>query len=66
MVGGPSAYNGRSLSGAHSGRHIPREAFDVVLDHMVDALDEAGIDGAVIERVVDSLTSLESEVVGGT
>jgi hemoglobin len=63
-VGGPRDYTGRSLASAHAGMHIPRAAFDRVLDHLVDALGEAGVDAALIETIIETLTTLEAEVAG--
>ena len=61
-VGGPRDYAGRSLAVAHAGMHIPREAFDRVLDHLVDALGDAGVGSELVEIIVDTLMSLEGEV----
>ena len=63
-MGGPKRYDGRALADAHASIDIPIEAFDRVLDHLVDALGEAGVALDVIERVVDTLSSLEPEIAG--
>ncbi len=63
-VGGPRSYEGRSLAVAHQAMDIPRDAFERVLDHLVDAFGEKGVALELIEVVVDTLTSLETEVAG--
>ena len=63
-TGGPRDYTGRSLAAAHAGMQIPREAFDRVLDHLVDALGDAGVDNELVELIIDTLMSLEGEVAG--
>ncbi len=64
VLGGPRRYAGRPMSVAHSHRRISREAFDAVLDHLVDTLGELGVDNDIIERVVQTMASLEGEIVG--
>ncbi len=63
VLGGPGRYTGPSITEAHTDRRIPREAFDSVLDHMVDALGDLSVDSDIIERIVQTLASLEGEVV---
>ena len=63
VMGGPVEYSGRDLSAAHQGMGISTEDFAVVVDHLVTALTEAGVEPAIIGRVGDALGGTESDIV---
>jgi hemoglobin len=63
VLGGPVSYDGRDLREAHDGLRISRDDFDVVVTHLVQALDEAGVDAEIIARVGAVLAATEKDVV---
>ena len=63
VLGGPASYDGRDLRAAHDGLRISRADFDVVVTHLVQALDEAGVDAEIIARVGAVLAATEKDVV---
>ena len=63
VMGGPVEYSGRDLRAAHQGMGISTEDFAVVVDHLVTALTEAGVEPAIIGRVGDALGGTESDIV---
>lgn len=63
VLGGPLAYDGRDLRQAHAAMAITPEHFGLVVDHLVHALQEAGVDAEVIGRVAAILAQVEPDVV---
>lgn len=63
VLGGPASYDGRDLRTAHSGLAISSEDFGQVVDYLVQALVEAGVDEEIIDRVADELAATEKDVV---
>jgi hemoglobin len=63
VMGGPVEYSGRDLRAAHQGMGISTGDFAVVVDHLVTALTEAGVDSAIIGRVGVALGGTESDIV---
>jgi hemoglobin len=63
VMGGPVEYSGRDLRAAHQGMGISTDEFAVVVDHLVTALTEAGVEPAIIGRVGDALGGTESDIV---
>lgn len=63
VMGGPVGYEGRDLRAAHNGMGISPEDFAAVVDHLVTALTEAGVEKAIIDRVGIALAGTESDIV---
>lgn len=63
VLGGPAAYDGGDLRQAHAGMAITPEHFGLVVDHLVQALREAGVHAEVIGRVGAILAQVEPDVV---
>jgi hemoglobin len=63
VLGGPAAYDGRDLKQAHAGRAITSEDFGRVVGHLVQALQEAGVESELIARVGAILGEAEGDVV---
>lgn len=63
VLGGPAAYDGQDLRQAHAGMAITPEHFGLVVDHLVQALQEAGVEAEVIARVGAVLAQVEPDVV---
>jgi len=63
VMGGPVGYAGRDLRAAHEGMSISREEFAAVADHLVTSLTEAGVERAIIDRVVTTIAGTEPDIV---
>jgi hemoglobin len=62
-LGGPEAYEGRSLRRAHGGLNITGAAWDGVLLRLADALWAAGVDESLTARVIAVVVPLRAVVV---
>jgi hemoglobin len=65
-MGGPVEYDGRELAQAHAGHNITDEAYDKVVDHLVAALKEAGVDDDIIGRLGELVAGLRADIVTST
>lgn len=63
VMGGPVGYDGRDLRAAHAGMRISPEDFASVAGHLVTSLTEAGVERAIIDRVVAAIGSTEPDIV---
>ena len=62
--GGPELFSGRPLSAAHAGLDIDDLAFDTMIDQLICALRDLGLDQATAAQVTPELERFRSEVVG--
>lgn len=63
VLGGPAQYDGRDLGAAHQGLGITTDAFDKVVEHLVEALEQAGVPADVIGRVGAALGAAQPDIV---
>ena len=63
FVGGPKLYTGRSLLEAHAKLDINGEDFTLLIQHMRSAFEEAGIDRADAELIIDRIEKEKSNIV---
>ena len=63
VLGGPANYDGRELQQAHAGMDIARDDYVKVVSYLVQALEEAGVEPEIIERVGGALAATEKDVV---
>ncbi len=63
VLGGPELFVGRPLEVAHRGLDIDDLAFDGMVDHMVAALRDLGVDDETAAEVVEKLEVLRPKVV---
>ncbi|HLN77997.1 MAG TPA: group 1 truncated hemoglobin [Nocardioidaceae bacterium] len=63
VLGGPANYDGRDLQEAHAGMDIARDDYVKVVSHLVQALEEAGVEPEIIGRVGGALAATEQDVV---
>jgi hemoglobin len=63
VMGGPAQYAGRTLQAVHSGLSVSDGDFDRVVEHLVAALQEAGVTDDVIGRVGEALAGTRPDVV---
>ncbi|MGY0023074.1 group I truncated hemoglobin [Streptomyces sp. cg35] len=64
-LGGPGAYQGRSLRAAHAPLSLTGADFDRVVSHLAGALTEAGVPAGTITVIADRLTPLRPDIVTG-
>lgn len=62
-VGGPAAYQGRSMADAHAGLGITGEAFDAVVAHLVATLTRLNVPTAEIAQIATALAPLRDGIV---
>lgn len=63
VMGGPVVYAGRDLRAAHAGMGISHEDFAAVAAHLVAALTDAGVESAIIDRVLAAIAGTEPDIV---
>ncbi|TQM66897.1 hemoglobin [Actinomadura hallensis] len=64
-LGGPMAYQGRSMRDVHLGLGIEQRHFDRVADHLVESLAEAGVPKETIGEIAAIVVPLADDVVAG-
>lgn len=62
-TGGPKQYSSRTLAEAHQNLNVTDEAFEAVVVHLVQSLQDAGVTPDVVGQVVGALAPLRSDVV---
>lgn len=61
--GGPTVFSGRSLSEAHGDLAITDEAFDRIMETLMTALADLGVDPHAVVAVGERLEGLRGEIV---
>lgn len=67
-LGGPDDYRGRELGPAHARVRkagLDQERFDVFMGHFRDTLHEFGVDGDLVEQVMDTAYQGKDAVLNG-
>ena len=62
-LGGADVFVGRTLEDAHRHLVIGDTAFDALVDHMVGALRDLGVDESAAAQVAEKLDTLRSRVI---
>lgn len=63
-LGGSVSYSGRSIGHVHHGRGITAHHFSRFVEHLVQTLEDLGVDDAEAEQVIDRINSFANEVTG--
>ena len=63
-LAGPDLYSGRELAEAHAGRGITAEAFDVIVEHLLETLEDVGADETLIGRAHTLVEAARGAVLG--
>ena|SRR5215218_2409218 len=63
VTGGPSKYKGRDLHEAHADLHITEEAFDQVVWHLQETLQELGVQQEDEQAILAEVRARRDEVV---
>lgn len=61
-LGGPQ-YTGRSMEKAHAGMNLQPQHFGAVANHLVESLQEHGVDQASIDAAVAKLLPLQDAIL---
>ena len=64
-LGGPDLYAGRDMRDAHGGLAITDAQFDRAIVHLMESLQEVGVDPDVVERAVTDTEALRALIVSG-
>lgn len=64
-LGGPESYTGASMKRAHRGRGISMHHFDLVVQHLVQALTSAGVPPRTMGQIISAIAPLASEIAFG-
>ena len=62
-LGGPGAYNGRSLAKAHTGLNITVDQFERVVDHLSATLVSLGVDFQTVQEIIKRVMPLQDDIV---
>ena len=62
-TGGPCTYTGRSMAETHDGMKVTAGEFDVVMQHLDDALDELNVPKADQAELVGLLMPMRDDIV---
>ena len=63
VTGGPCTYTGRSMAETHDGMGTTAGEFDVVMQHLDDALDELNVPKAEQAELVGLLMPMRADIV---
>lgn len=61
-VGGPCTYTGFPMREVHAGRGITDTDFNVLVEHLVDAMEARGIPRAAQYRLLEGLAAMHGDV----
>lgn len=65
-LGGPIAYSGRSLSEAHVGRGIRSRHVSRFLDHLLETLQDQGLEEDDVYDIYSRINTYADEITGAT
>lgn len=63
VLGGPNEYKGRELFEAHKNLGITDKAFGLVAEYLEETLDEAGVEDADVEVIMNIVASVKDKIV---
>ena len=63
-TGGHCTYSGRSMPETHEGMAITDEEFDIFVEHLVAAMNQAGVSADVQSRLAAALLPMRGDIVG--
>lgn len=62
-LGGPEQYTGASMRAVHQGRGITAHHFQLVAEHLADALAAAGVPPEIISDILGAISPLAGDIV---
>lgn len=63
-LGGADEFNGRTIAEAHRGLGITGTAFDALIAHLRDILDDLGVEEEGVAEIIARVTALRGDVTG--
>ena len=63
---GPQTYSGLSLSHIHQGRGITVHHFNSFTQHLLDTLNDAELDQADVDEIINRINTYADNIVGGS
>ena len=63
---GPITYTGRPLSHVHHGRGISKHHFALYVNHLLDTLQDCGINDQDINEIIGRINTYADEITGDT
>jgi hemoglobin len=63
LAGGPCTYEGLDMQEAHSGMEITEAEFDIFVELVIDAMEDAGIPHSARNRLLARLAPLREDVI---
>jgi hemoglobin len=64
-LGGPERYSGPPMKQVHQGRGIAMHHFDLVVQHLVEALTGAGVPPRTMGQIITAIAPLAPEIASG-
>lgn len=61
---GPITYSGRPLSHVHHGRGITKHHFALYVDHLIDTLQDHGINDQDAQEIIGRISTYVNEITG--
>ncbi|HPM51666.1 MAG TPA: group 1 truncated hemoglobin, partial [Rhodoglobus sp.] len=62
-LGGPEAYDGRSMRTAHTGLAITQDAYTTAVAHLTEALIQLGVDEPIVRQVIKRIETMRAAIV---
>ena len=62
-LGGPEAYDGRSMRTAHTGLAITQDGYTTVVAHIAEALIQLGVDEPIVRQVIKRIETMRAAIV---
>lgn len=62
-LGGPEAYDGRSMRSAHSGLSITDEAYSRTIEHLSGALTDLGVEPDLVRTIARQMELMRAAIV---
>jgi hemoglobin len=66
MVDGPVHYTGAELTEIHRGRGIEEKHFSKFCRHVIDALEQRGVDPALLDQIAGRLALYSNRITGAS
>ncbi len=63
LLKGDAVYTGRDLGEAHRGLHITDEAYDAVVQHLVESLQTFQVPGDIIASLGETVAAVRPQIV---
>ena len=63
---GPITYTGRPLSHVHHGRGITKHHFALYVNHLLDTLQDCGINDRDVNEIIGRINTYADEITGDT